>query len=105
MKHHEVREDPTMLTRTGISRRHVLTMAGAAGSLALTGGRSGFAQASKRIEKLDPDIDAIIDTSQSIQERASGVGGQLGPVEGPVWWKEGGYLLFSDIHNNRRMKY
>ena len=20
-------------------------------------------------------------------------------------WKEGGYLLFSDIHNNRRMKY
>jgi gluconolactonase len=22
-----------------------------------------------------------------------------------VWWKEGGYLLFSDIHNNRRMKY
>ncbi len=22
-----------------------------------------------------------------------------------MWWKEGGYLLFSDIHNNRRMKY
>jgi gluconolactonase len=80
-------------------------MAGAAGSLALAGGRSGFAQASKRIEKLDPDIDAIIDTSQSIQELASGFGGELGPAEGPVWWKEGGYLLFSDIHNNRRMKY
>jgi gluconolactonase len=94
-----------MLTLTGISRRHVLTMAGAAGSLALAGGRSGFAQASKRIEKLDPDIDAIIDTSQSIQELASGFGGELGPAEGPVWWKEGGYLLFSDIHNNRRMKY
>ena len=29
----------------------------------------------------------------------------LGPAEGPVWWKEGRYLLFSDIHNNRRMKY
>jgi gluconolactonase len=29
----------------------------------------------------------------------------LGPAEGPVWWKEGGYLLFSDIHKNRRMKY
>jgi gluconolactonase len=82
----------------------VLTIA-AAGSLALAGGRSGFAQASKRIEKLDPDIDAIIDTSQSIQELASGFGGELGPAEGPVWWKEGGYLLFSDIHNNRRMKY
>jgi hypothetical protein len=22
-----------------------------------------------------------------------------------LWWKGGGYLLFSDIHNNRRMKY
>ena len=30
---------------------------------------------------------------------------RTGPAEGPVWWKEGGYLLFSDIHNNRRMKY
>src|SRR6516162_6728717 len=105
MKHHEVREDPTMLTRNGISRRHVLTMAGAAGSLALAGSRSGLAQTSKRIEKLDPGLDTIIDTSQSIQELASGFGGELGPAEGPVWWKEGGYLLFSDIHNNKRMKY
>jgi len=80
-------------------------MAGAAGSLALAGGRSGLAQASKRIEKLDPGVDAIIDTSQPIQELASGFGGELGPAEGPVWWKEGGYLLFSDIHNNKRMKY
>jgi len=23
----------------------------------------------------------------------------------PFWWKEGGYLLFTDIHNTRRMKY
>src|SRR5215471_8619626 len=105
MKHHKIREDPTMLTRNGISRRHILTMAGAAGSLALAGGCSGLAQTSKRIEKLDPGLDAIIDTSQSIQELASGFGGELGPAEGPVWWKEGGYLLFSDIHNNRRMKY
>jgi len=29
----------------------------------------------------------------------------MGPAEGPLWWKEGGYLLFTDIHNNRRMKY
>jgi len=33
------------------------------------------------------------------------MGGPLGPVEGPVWWKEGGYLLFSDIHASKRMKY
>ena len=25
--------------------------------------------------------------------------------EGPVWWKEGGYLLFSDIPNDRHMKW
>ena len=24
---------------------------------------------------------------------------------GRVWWSDGGYLLFSDIHNNRRMRY
>ena len=22
-----------------------------------------------------------------------------------MWWKEGGYLLYSDIHSSRRMKY
>jgi len=94
-----------MITRNGLSRRHMLTMAGAAGSFALAGGRSGFAQAGKRIEKLDPSVDAIIDTTQPVQELGSGFGGDLGPAEGPVWWKEGGYLLFSDIHNNKRMKY
>jgi len=54
-------------------------MAGAAGSLALAGGRSGLAQASKRIEKLDPGVDAIIDTSQSIQELASGFAASSDP--------------------------
>jgi gluconolactonase len=42
---------------------------------------------------------------EPIEELASGFGGSLGPAEGPLWWKEGGYLLFTDIHNNRRMKY
>src|SRR5438105_3180042 len=96
---------PRLKLRNGFSRRNMLTMAGAAGSFALTGAGSGFAQAGKRIEKLDPSVDSIIDTSQPIQELASGFGGDLGPAEGPVWWKEGGYLLFSDIHNNKRMKY
>src|SRR5439155_8092177 len=27
------------------------------------------------------------------------------PSGGAALWKEGGYLLFSDIHNNKRMKY
>jgi len=64
-----------------------------------------FSQSSKRIEQLAPELEKIISPSESIQELAEGFGGPLGPAEGPVWWKEGGYLLFSDIHNNRRMKY
>jgi gluconolactonase len=89
-----------------ISRRHMLAMSAAAGSLAIGSGfRGASAQAGKRIEQLDPSLDKIIDTSQPIQEWASGLGGALGPAEGPVWWKEGRYLLFSDIHNNKRMKY
>src|SRR5262249_60428712 len=95
-----------MRAQHGISRRHVLRMAGAVGSLALTGGvRSVKAQAAKRIESLAPELDKIIAPSEPIQELADGFGGPLGPAEGPVWWQEGSYLLFSDIHNNRRMKY
>jgi len=41
------------------------------------------ARDSKRIEKLDPGLDAIIDRSQAIQELASGFGGERGPAEGP----------------------
>jgi len=84
-----------------LSRRRLLS--GAAGSLIVSG--SAFAQTAKRIEQFAPELDAIISTSEPIQELASGTGGTLGPTEGPLWWKEGGYLLYSDIHNNRRMKY
>src|SRR3954464_1411456 len=90
--------------RAKISRRHLLQTAGAAGGLAFSS--RAFAQGPAReIEQLSPELDKIIATSEPIQELASGFGGDLGPAEGPVWWKEGGYLLFSDIHNNRRMKY
>jgi gluconolactonase len=59
----------------------------------------------KRIEKLAPELDRIIDTGETVHDLADGFGGAHGPAEGPLWWKEGGYLLFSDIHNNKRMKY
>jgi len=59
----------------------------------------------KRIERLNPALDRIIDASETIHDLADGYGGDQGPAEGPLWWKEGGYLLFSDIHNNKRMKY
>src|SRR5262252_2250015 len=57
------------------------------------------------IEQFAPELESIISLSEPIQVLADGFGGPHGPAEGPVWWKEGGYLLFSDIHNNRRMKY
>src|SRR2546425_12846312 len=64
-----------------------------------------MAQSQKRIEQLAPELERIISLSEPIQDLADGFGGPLGPAEGPVWWKEGGYLVFSDIHNNKRMKY
>jgi gluconolactonase len=95
-----------MSYRNIVSRRHVLAMSAAAGSLAIGGGFGGAsAQTGKRIEQFAPELDSIISTSEPILELASGTGGPLGPTEGPVWWKEGGYLLYSDIHNSRRMKY
>jgi gluconolactonase len=87
----------------GISRRHMLQLT--AGGLALAGGVQSAWTQTRRIEALDPALDAIIDKSQMIQELAAGYGGELGPAEGPLWWKEGGYLLFNDIHNSRRLKY
>jgi gluconolactonase len=68
----------------------------------------GFAMSdnlSPRIEQYESDLDAVISPQEPIQHLADGFGGAQGPAEGPLWWKEGGYLLFSDIHNNRRMKY
>jgi gluconolactonase len=90
----------------GVSRRHMLAMFAATGSLAIESSvRGTMAQTGKRIEQYAPELDVVVSRSEPIQELASGTGGALGPTEGPVWWKEGGYLLYSDIHNNRRMKY
>jgi gluconolactonase len=67
--------------------------------------RDAMAESAKRIEQLAPELDRIIATAQPIQELADGFGGPHGPAEGPLWWHEAGHLVFSDIHNNRRMKY
>ena len=60
---------------------------------------------SPRIEQFAPELERVVAASEPIQYLADGFGGAQGPAEGPLWWKEAGYLLFSDIHNNRRMKY
>ena len=57
------------------------------------------------IEVVSPELEAIVSPDAPITELGSGYGGENGPAEGPLWWHEGGYLLFSDIHNNRRMKW
>ena len=57
------------------------------------------------IEQISPDLESVVATDQVIEELARGFGGDAGPAEGPLWWKEDGYLLFSDIGNNRRMKW
>ena len=98
-----------MHDQSKITRRRALQMAGAVAGLAAGGARGARAQAQPqmqpRIERLAPEFDKIISVDEPIKELASGFGGSLGPAEGPLWWKEGGYLLFTDIHNNRRMKY
>ena len=94
-----------MPNRRIISRRYVVAMSAASVITAAGGFRGVSAQSAKRIEQLAPELDKIVSLSEPILELASGVGGDNGPAEGPLWWKEGGYLLFSDIHNNRRMKY
>ena len=57
------------------------------------------------IEQHAPELERIVPRGQDVEELAHGFGGDMGPAEGPVWWKEEGYLLFSDIHNNRRMQW
>jgi gluconolactonase len=59
----------------------------------------------KQIDRWAPELDKIISSSETIHELADGFGGAHGPAEGPLWWHEGRHLLFSDIHNDKRMKY
>ncbi len=57
------------------------------------------------IEVVSSDLERIVSPNAPITELGDGYGGANGPAEGPLWWHEGNYLLFSDIHNNRRMKW
>ena len=88
-----------------LSRRDLLRMAGAVGGLCVAGIRAVGAQGAKRIESMVPELDRIIATSEPIRELATGYGGDIGPAEGPLWWAEGRYLLFNDIHTARRIKF
>ena len=91
--------------RKGLSRRDMLSMAGAAGGLALVGGRTAWAQGGMKIEQMAPELGNIIATSEPIRQLANGYGGDIGPAEGPLWMAEGKFLYFNDIQTARRMKY
>jgi len=89
-----------------LSRRRLLELTATASGLLFAGRfNRAAAQTARRIEAMAPEVAAILDTAQPIVELARGFGGDIGPAEGPLWWKEGGYLLFNDINAARRMKY
>ena len=52
--------------------------------------------AGSRIERLDPAFDALVPAGAQVEKLAEG----FDWTEGPVWRKQGGYLLFSDIPKN-----
>jgi sugar lactone lactonase YvrE len=55
-----------------------------------------FGQAGSEIIRLDPKLDEIVSSDAGVEKLAGG----FGFVEGPVWDRRGGYLLFSDIPAN-----
>jgi gluconolactonase len=55
----------------------------------------------RHIVRLDPALDALIDTDAKIEVIAQG----LSWCEGPAWVREGNFLLFSDIPNNAIMRW
>ncbi len=64
------------------------------------------------IEQVAPECARLVDLQQEVEWLGSGFGADataLGlpwwPAEGPVWWQEGGYLLFSDIGQSKRMRW
>lgn len=54
-----------------------------------------------RIERLDPAIDRIVPVNAKLWKLAEG----FRFTEGPVWVRDGGYLLFSDPNANRIYRY
>jgi gluconolactonase len=57
------------------------------------------------IERISSELDRIVSPDAEVEQLVDGLASDRWPAEGPVWWKEGGYLLFSDIGQDRRMKW
>ena len=82
---------------------------------ASAGGASRPLWIDRRVERHHRDLDRIITPGTEVVELASGglvddLGGGASyrfgcTLEGPAWVEDGGYLFFSDIGNDRRMKW
>ena len=69
------------------------------------------------IEQVAESLERIVSTDREVEWLGAGYGGvdergrRIGVAEGPVWWraggwwKDGGYLLFSDIGPSRRHRW
>ena len=57
------------------------------------------------IEANSEEMECVVSLDQKIVELGNGFGGGRWPCEGPLWYKKEGHLLFSDIENNKRMKW
>ncbi len=62
----------------------------------LAPGQGAPAPAASHVDRLDPAVNAIVPADAKVEK----VAGNFGFVEGPVWVRSGGYLLFSDIPAN-----
>ena len=93
-----------------MSRRHMLAAAGAAAASTLIS-RAAGAQSfpfspnqrypDPAVQILDPGFAKYRIYSSTLEQVATG----MRWAEGPAYFPEGGYLLFSDIPNNRIMKF
>ena len=54
-----------------------------------------------QILQLSPELEGIVDLDREIEE----IGNGYQVAEGPLWWREGGYLLFNEVRGNRRWKW
>src|SRR6185295_7119833 len=57
--------------------------------------------AAASIDRWDPAMDAIVPKDWKIEKLAEG----FGWAEGPIWVRDGGYLLFTDVPGNRMWKW
>ena len=67
----------------------------------LTFSKSSHKEVTVPIEQVSPELERIVSLDQEVEELGSGY--RVG--EGPLWWQEGGYLLFSEVRGNRRRKW